>query len=127
MTKEMFRRSFILSFLLITFSVVSFGLKGANLTLNQSDNILHFHQAKFSFLPKVLLNQIVVEANNLVEDDTNQDTDNQSYYVESVCLAFQTNAWNLLNKRTLNSPSYNSSQNVNHLYILFHEWKLLCH
>lgn len=123
----MFRRSFILSFLLITFSVVSFGLKGATLTLNQSDNVLHTHQANFSFLPKVLLNQIVCEANNLVEDDTYQHTDNQVSYIESFCLAFQKNAWDLLNKRTLNSPSYNSSQNVNHLYILFHEWKLLCH
>lgn len=127
MTKEMFRRSFILSFLLIIFSVVSFELKGANLTLNQSDNILHFHQANFSSLPKVLLNQVVDEANNLVEDDTHQDTDNQVSYIESFYLAFQTNAWDLLCKRTLNSPSYNSSQNVNHLYMLFHEWKLLCH
>ena len=106
---------------------MSFGLKGAILTLNQSGNVFHFHQTNFSFLPKVFLKQIVAEANNLVEDDTHQDTDNQAHYVEGFYLVFQTNAWHLLNKRTLNSPSYNSSQNVNHLYMLFHEWKLLCH
>lgn len=122
----MFRRSFILSFLLITFSVMSFGLKGATSTLNHPDNVLHFHQANFSSLPKVLLNQVVCEANNLVEDDTCQDTDKSFNYGEYFYLGLQTNASHLLDTKTLNSPSYSPSLYVNHLYILFHNWKYLC-